>query len=329
MTDKDITHLQIAEYSIKYINALLDLAEAYLWEARFDDALQLLQSDMVDLIMNESSLSEKIMRQIQLAKTLRFKCHLDGSSNDAVLELLHETEKSALALGEKGILADVLRLTGLVTYDQELWDTNLEKPHHYFKQALDLRKETNDRRGVAESLYDVGTTYQNKVDRTEEDIETAFEYFQESYSLAKQGGFMREKANTARHLGYIFGNHKGDLEKSLLYHQEFLDIHEKLGSKPYLAQAHTMVGFTYFALQEQDQALKHFESAKAIAQKIGPQHPLAEAILGLGLVQEGKDNANVALSYYKEAVAIARRINLKPVIQVATGRIEELSKREQ
>ena len=180
MTEKETEPSQITEYSIKLTNALLDLAEAYLWDASFDDALRVLQSDIVDLVVNALPLREKIMLQIQQAKTIRFKCQLDGSSSGAALELLRKSEDDALTLGDKALLADVLRLIGLVIYDQELWNTNLEKPHHYFEQALDIRKEIDDCRGVAESLLDVGTTYQNKVDRTEKDIETAFEYFQPS-----------------------------------------------------------------------------------------------------------------------------------------------------
>ena len=328
MSDIKHTQSKLTQYCINLVHAILDLSEVYLWDGRLDDALHLLESDLVEQIEKELPMKEIIQLQVQRAKTMRFKCQLDGSSNESTLALLHNVEERGLDLEDKSILADVVRLIGLVIYDQELWTTTLEKPQHYFEQALILRKEINNRRGVAESLLDVGTIYQNKLDRTDEDIEKAFEYYQKAYTLATECGFMREKANTARHLGYIYGNHKGDLVKSLVYHQEFLDIHEEMGSKLYLGQAHTMVGFAHYALQDQEQALKHFESAKTIAQELGSQLPLAEALFGLGLVYEGKDNASGALRYYEKAITVARLINLRPVIQAATNRIQELLNKE-
>jgi hypothetical protein len=180
-----------------------------------------------------------------------------------------------------------------------------------------------------ESLFYIGTIHQNKKGRSDEDVERAFEYFQEAYHLAEEGGFRREKAHAARHLGYIYGHHKRELSKALSYHKEFLDINEEVGFKLYLPPAHTMVGFTYYELQELNKALKHFEVAQAIAEETGYQYPLAEAWLGLGLVQEGKGDASAALKYYERALEIAKPINLRPVIRVASGRIDDLSKGKQ
>ena len=102
-------------------------------------------------------------------------------------------------------------LIGLALYDQELWTSTLETPRRYFEQALALRKEINDQKGIVESLLDIGTAHQNKAGRTDEDLERAFEYFQEAYTLAEEGGFRREKAHVARHLGYIYGHHKSQV----------------------------------------------------------------------------------------------------------------------
>jgi tetratricopeptide (TPR) repeat protein len=193
---------------------------------------------------------------------------------------------------------------------------------------LALRKEINDQKGVVQSLFDIGTTHQNKAGRTDEDLERAFEYFQEAYTLAEEGGFRREKAHVARHLGYIYGHHKGEPDRALAYHQEFLDVNEELGFKPYLASAHTMVGFAHFEMEEPEKALEHFEAAQAIAEEIGDQYPLAEALFGLGLAQERKGDTSAALEYYERALAVAQPIRLRPVIHAASKRIEELSKKK-
>jgi len=217
----------------------------------------------------------------------------------------------------------------LVLYDQGLWTSTLEAPLGYFEQALALRKEVKDRKGVVEALFNIGTTHQNKAGRTDEDLEKAFECFQEAYALAEEGGFRREKAHVARHLGYIYGHHKGEPDRALACHQEFLNVNEELGFKLYLAPAHTMVGFTYYELEDLDEALRHFEVAQAIAEETGYQQPLAEAWLGVGLVQESKGNTSAALKYYETALTVAQPINLGPVIRIAASRIDDLSKRRE
>lgn len=303
---------------------MINLSEAYLYDARLDDALHLLESDIMELLAREIPLEEIVRVQVQRAKIMRFKNRLDGSSSDATLELLFEAEKTAKLLDNKSLQADVASLIGLVRYDQELWSSTLETPLKYFEQALALRKEINDQKGVVESLFDIGTAHQNKTGRTDEDIERAFEYFEEAYDLAEEGGFIREKAHVARHLGYIYGHHKGKLDKALDYHQEFLDVNEALGFKLYLAPAHTRIGFTYYELEDFDKAVEHFEVAEIIAEETGYQQPLAEAWLGLGLVRERKDDTSTALNYYQRALSIAQPINLGPVIRIATSRIDDL-----
>ncbi len=325
MTTSGITQSGLTRHCIELVGAMIKLSEAYLYDARLDDALQLLTSDIVGLLATELPLEEMARIQVQRAKIMRFKNRLDGSSNDATLELLSEAEKTAKSLNSKSLLADVASLIGLALYDQELWTSTLETPLKYFEQALALRKEVNDQKGVVESLFHIGTTHQNRIGRTDEDLERAFEYFQEAYALAKEGGFRREKAHVARHLGYIHGHHKGDPDRALAYHHEFLDVNEELGFKPYLPPAHTMVGFAHYQVGDPEKALKHFEAAQALAEEIGAQQPLAEALFGLGLVQERKGDTSAALKYYERALTVARPIHLRPVIQRATNRIEELS----
>ena len=76
-------------------------------------------------------------------------------------------------------------------------------------------------------------------------------------------------------------------------------------------------------MENVEKALKHFQSAQAIAEEIGAQSPLAEALLGLGLVQERGGDTSAALKHYGRALAVAHPIQLRLVLQVATNRLEE------
>jgi tetratricopeptide (TPR) repeat protein len=256
---------------------------------------------------------------------MRFKNRLGGGDNDAALELLSEAEKTARSLDNKSLLADVLNLIGLVFYDQELWVTTLETSLSYFEQALALKEAVDDQRGLAESLFNIGTAHQNKKGRTDEDLERAFECFQKAYRVAQEGGFRWEQAHAARHLGYIYGHQKGEPDLALAHHQEFLATNTELGFKPYLPPAHTRVGFTHLEMGNPDEAWEHFQTAQAMAAEIGYQAPLAEALFGLGFVLEKRGDASTALEHYERARAVARPINLIPVVRGASSRIAGLS----
>ena len=168
MAANRITQSKLTHHYIALTTAMINLSEAYRYDARLDDALQLLGAD--------------------------------------IMELLNEAEVTAKSLDHKSLLADVVSPIGLVLYDQELWTSTLETPLRYFKQALALRKEGNDQKGIVESLFDIGTAHQNKTGRTGEDLERAFEYFQEAYTLAEEGDFKKEKAHLVRHLAYIWAS---------------------------------------------------------------------------------------------------------------------------
>ena len=116
MSDIKHTQSKLTQYCINLVHAILDLSEVYLWDGRLDDALHLLESDLVEQIEKELPMKEIIQLQVQRAKTMRFKCQLDGSNNDTFLERLCNTERKAHSLGDLGVLSDVVRLTGLVIY---------------------------------------------------------------------------------------------------------------------------------------------------------------------------------------------------------------------
>jgi tetratricopeptide (TPR) repeat protein len=324
--DDDTIRSTLAQHYKELVRAMCKVAEAYLYEARLDDALCLLDSDVLKLVERELEPEDRIRIQVQHAETLRYKGLPDNDYGcyDAALEILSEAEKTARPLSDKRLLADVVNLTGLVLYMKELWTSTLETPLRYFEEALALRRETNDQRGIAESILSVGYVYQNRTGANDEDLQKAFECFQEAYRLAEKGNYLQERAAAARHMAYVYAR-KGEPAKALLYDQEFLTINEEIGFKPHLLPAYISVGFAYLMHDELDKAIECFQSARALAEKTGFRRYQAESLFGVGAVKEAKHETQTALSYYQEALRLAEQIGFKKVIEVATAKIESLS----
>jgi tetratricopeptide (TPR) repeat protein len=314
---------ELARHYHALVDALRGISEAYLYEARLDDALRLLNSDLLGTIQEELMPQDRVRLQFQRARIMRHKCSLKNRGNDAELEILSAAEKEARSLNDKRLLADIVDLVGEVIYCKELWHTTLDTPLEHFEQALALRKEIDDRKGIAASLLHVGYVYQHKTGADEEDAQKAFECFQEAYRLAEEGNYVLERAEAARHMAAMYGR-KGEQDKALSYHMEFATMSEEVGFKLYLPPGYVMVGVSYLAKGELDKALEYCQRARALATGMGANWFLAESLFGIGAVQEARKDMDAALSYYHQALTTAQSVNFGLIVELATKKIAEL-----
>jgi tetratricopeptide (TPR) repeat protein len=300
------------------------ISEIYLYEARLDDALRLLSSDLLEIVQEELMPQDRVRLQFQRARIMRHRCRLNNRGYDAVLEVLSEAEETARSLNNKCLLADIVDLVGEVIYFKELWHTTLETPREYFEQALALRKEMDDKKGIAASLLHIGFVYQHKTDAGEEDARKAFDCFQKAYRLAEEGNYPLERAEAARHMAAMYGR-KGETGKALSHHLEFVAISEEVGFKLFLPPGYVMVGISYLAQGELEEALAYCTRAHTLAQEMGADWSLAESLFGIGAVKEAQNETEAALSYYRQALTVAQSVSFKLVAELATRKIGELS----
>lgn len=324
MCVSDTASSMLAEGYQDLVQAILKVSEVYLYKARLDDALCLLDLDALKRIGMELVPRDRARVQYQRAWIIKYRCWLDNGGYDAVLEILSEVEQTAVLLDDKCLLADVLDLTGEVVYEKELWRSTLETPLAYFGRGLALRKESGDEKGIATSLLHIGWVYQHKTDADDGDLQRAFEHFQEAYHLAEKGDYPLVRAEAARHMADIY-RRRGELDKALSGHLEFVSISEELGFRLFLPRGYVMVGVSYLMKGELDEALAYCERARAQAQEIGYGSALAEALFGMGAVKEAENDQDTALTLYREALAVAQSANFGLVTDLATQKIESLT----
>ena len=180
---------------------------------------------------------------------------------------------------------------------------------------------------MAETNFHIGLVYQNKRPTSEDSDNQTYTAFEKSYNIASEGDFAFEKANAARHLAYIYDKLE-EPEKAYKLHQEFLDIIQKIGFKPYLSPAHVMVGLTHFRRGELAEAKKYCQRAYQLASEIFSDHFLADAAMMLGVIHGADGNKEIAKKYFEEALSLAEPIDLSRVINVANREIEKMSSEE-
>jgi len=307
------------------------IAEIYLYEARFDDALVLLNAGVLALVERDSEATDWARLQIQRARIMRYKgyCHHDPTLYDQALTILSSVMSVAEASGDKALLADALDLTGLALQSKEPnLDSSLARRLGYFEQALELRQVSNDARGMAESHFHIGLVYQNKRTATDDDRQNALASFQKAYELAMEGGFRFEQAHAARHLAYAYDK-QGERDRAYAYHKEFLETNEKLGFKPYLSPANVMVGLAHLKRGELGEAAGYFRTAYGLGSEIDSKPFLADACLMLGVTAAAQDDKKGALKRLEEALSFARPIEHTRIINVASREIAKLEREGQ
>ena len=159
------------EYLLQSYRNLVDtiskISEIYLYDARFDDALILLNSDYLNLIKNEIPSEDRIRIKIQQGKLMIYKSRFANTGFDTTLNFLHDIENAAKLLNNKKILAEIVDLIGWGIMYRELSNGKPYDPAlKYFEQSLKLRREFNDKEKIAESLFHVGLVYEYKSNLT-------------------------------------------------------------------------------------------------------------------------------------------------------------------
>jgi tetratricopeptide (TPR) repeat protein len=320
----------LAQYYTEWVCKTCEIGHAYAYQARLDDALALLDSDAVRLVEPELSPRDRVRLQVQRASILRYKGWLnnDHSCYDAALSILSETREVVGGLADLGLQADVVDLTGVLSYAKELGRSALDAALEHFERGLALRRESGGPRDVAASLLHLGWVFQHRAGADEADARKAFGLFREAYRLAEQDNDPLLRAEAARHMADMH-RRRGELDEALARHLEYVTLCEDEGCRLYLPPGYTMVGVSYLMLGDLDRALAYCERAHALAQEMGAGVFAAEALYGIGAAREAKGDLHAALGTYRRALAAAQATDFGLVIALATHQIAELSRGEQ
>jgi tetratricopeptide (TPR) repeat protein len=105
------------------------------------------------------------------------------------------------------------------------------------------------------SFYYLGSTYKNLGKP-----EKAFEMYQEAITFATEINYDQIKGKALDGLGELEREY-GDLKKAFLPHSEAIDILDKKGDKPDLAEAYYQLGLTYQKMGEVQKSQENFDIA--------------------------------------------------------------------
>ncbi len=173
-------------------------------------------------------------------------------------ELLKEKDDREL----KAMLANVMNELAVLYMDMD----RKEEAEKYLISALDIRKEINDREGIAESLYNAGTYYMRA-----KRLDIAESYYKECEKLLWE--LCEEDEDNLPKLGMLMNNmgvlyrKMSRFDESEKYHREALEIFDRLSKddekwKKYVADTLGYIGTMYNDQMMFDDAAKYYDMAK-------------------------------------------------------------------
>jgi tetratricopeptide (TPR) repeat protein len=248
------------------VHALVETSEAVRRAGRPDDAIRIIEL-AEPLYAVDGSAADRLRVRLQLARNAFSSGRLAGAPADPAVQELRALLLAAGPLHDGAFIADIRDQLGLAIYSRDFRKTDLAEPRHLFQQALDARRSSDDRRGVAESLFHVGLTWENKKDPSAEELGRARASHEAALKIAEAGGFDIEASYAVRHLA----GHKqdaGDLDGALAGFERSLALRTRAGYRIYLAPALMAVGDIWKAKGDLTKARSFYERALAEATRL-------------------------------------------------------------
>ncbi len=223
-------------------------------------------------------------------------------------------EKILALAGEvsPGVQAKVLNGAGGLAFYQN----DLETAKNYFEQSLDLKRQLNDKRGIATALNNLGG-----IALEQGDSATSQAYLLQSYGVLKELNDPGGMATILTNLGVMLVD-QGDFEQARKYYIQALEITENNNNKWGMEFSLTNLGMLALREKNFEQAHQYFQRSFALAQELGDKSGIAESLYGLGWVEYFSNQPTPARQFFSRSLQVGQelgdeRVSVRNLVGIA------------
>ena len=177
-----------------------------------------------------------------------------------------------------------------------------EKALAYYTQSLLIRRELDDKEGLAATLCNIGDIYSKRGD-----YENATEHLKQSLKIQRETGNRRGEGMTLISLGFLYDS-KGDYEQARQQHEQALLIWKEINDRSGEGATRNNIAMIYRVQGNLSMALEHIKQSLAIRLEIGDRAGETESSWNLGLICKDLGDLATAEKYISHAVQIAEKI---------------------
>ena len=273
------------------------------WQEKWDN-LPNIKINLSDGLLKALDTKQKVEKKIDTANPEAYEFYLkakhkyDKRENTDDIEIVRKFLNKAIQLDDNLIIAQTLIGTTYLDSQQ------LEKALLFFKSALKISKKNNDKRGLADSLYNIGCYHfqigdneiassnlndaldiytelddKNGIGKvfimygslywSKDDLETAVKYDKKSLKLFEELGDLKGVAINLVGIGIYYSDTMNDPKKALSYYNKALKILEEnrfISSLPYCLAC---ISSSYFSIGDFDIAMKYSNRVIKIEEGLG------------------------------------------------------------
>ena len=173
--------------------------------------------------------------------------------------------------------------------------SSFNKSIKYYKEALEIAKDTGDKVLEPRCCGGLGYSYYRKGD-----LNKAIEYYKEALEIAKDTGDKVGESRCYVGLGFPYYR-KGDFKKTIEYHEKGLEIAKDTGDKVGESRCHIGLGYAYCGLRDFKKTIEYFLKAEKIIKEMEENYYLKEIHRNLFLAYEKIEEYENAEKYKKLA----------------------------
>ena len=179
---------------------------------------------------------------------------------------------------------------------------NYNKAQEYYKKALEITLEIDDKGGEALAYGDLGTVFQSLGNYNQ-----AQGYHEKALAIRLEIGDRKGEAAQYGNLGTVFQS-LGNYNKAQEYHEKALAIRLEIGDRKGEAAQYGNLGTVFQSLGNYTKAQENYKKALVIRMEIGDRKGEAVDYGNLGTVFQSLGNYYKAQEYYKKALSIRLEI---------------------
>lgn len=218
--------------------------------------------------------------------------------------------------------AQVLNNMGLVFWNQSNYSQALKSNY----EALAIRKEIKNIKGIATSYNNLGLVYDSQGNYAQ-----ARSYYLKSIDVKFKIGDVFGIGNTLNNLGLVC-QETGDYPEALKYHFAAVKLFERIGKASNVANCYNNIGLVFENLENLTEALRYQFIALDIRKNLKEKDNIARTSMNIGNIYSEQGKFDVALNYYYSCLNTFNEIgdstsiaNIYGNIAVINGRQKDFS----
>ncbi len=276
-------------YKIGELKSLLSIGDYYKDLGEYSNAF--------DYYTKSLKISEEVKDSNSIAHSnqkIARLYHNQGNFEEAIVMYRKSMSLLKACNGNRSILSSTICLMGETINKMGMSDDALAK----FNEALKIRQEINDKRGIAECYNNIASLYFQQGDPT-----LALSYHLKSLEIKKEIGFLKGEAVSLFHIGQVYYCRE-QYDESLEYYDSALRIFENLNIKNRIGKVHFKIGNVLEQQSQFNDAIKSYSKAKVIQAEIGDLLGLSETLNCLREVLSKINKPSAALKNFEEYVSV-------------------------